>query len=116
MKIEIADSTFLRLQALARPLIDSVDDVISRLADNFEEKRERIIYLKKTCTTQYHPIGTVSMGSEGACDDRLRVSGCNGLRVVDASVIPLHVSGNIVSAVYAIAEKGADLIKEDWGL
>jgi choline dehydrogenase-like flavoprotein len=56
------------------------------------------------------------MGSEGACDDRLRVRGCKGLRVVDASVIPLHVSGNIVSAVYAIAEKRADLIKEDWGL
>jgi choline dehydrogenase-like flavoprotein len=83
---------------------------------NFEEKRERIEYVKKTCTTQYHSIGTVAMGSEGACDDRLRVRGCKGLRVVDASVISLHVSGNIVSAVYAIAERGADLIKEDWGL
>lgn len=38
------------------------------------------------------------------------------MRVVDASIIQLDVSGNIVSAVYAIAEKGADLIKEDWGL
>ena len=58
------------------------------------------------------------MGLEGigACDDRLRVRGCKGLRVVDASVIPLHVSGNIASAVYAIAEKGADFIKEDWGV
>ncbi|PMD55254.1 uncharacterized protein K444DRAFT_617711 [Hyaloscypha bicolor E] len=54
------------------------------------------------------------MGPEGqgACDERLRVRGCKGLRVVDASIIPVHVSGNIVSMVYAIAEKGADLIKE----
>jgi choline dehydrogenase-like flavoprotein len=35
---------------------------------------------------------------------------------VDASIIPVHVSGNIVSMEYAIAEKGADLIKEHWGL
>jgi choline dehydrogenase-like flavoprotein len=53
---------------------------------------------------------------QGACDDRLRVRGCKNVRVVDASIIQLDVSGNIVSAVYAIAEKGADLIKEDWGL
>ena len=54
------------------------------------------------------------MGPEGqgACDERLRVRGYKGLRVVDASIIPVHVSGNIVSMVDAIAEKGADLIKE----
>lgn len=38
MRIEISDSTFLRLQAMARPLIDSVDDVINRLADQYERK------------------------------------------------------------------------------
>jgi choline dehydrogenase-like flavoprotein len=82
------------------------------------KKEERLGYLRAAVTTQYHPIGTVAMGPEGqgACDDRLRVRGCKGLRVVDASIIPLHVSGNIVGTVYAIAEKAADLIKEDWGL
>jgi choline dehydrogenase-like flavoprotein len=85
---------------------------------NFGVKKEREEYLRSAVTTQYHPIGTVSMGpkGQGACDNRLRVRGCRNVRVVDASIIPLHVSGNIVSAVYAIAEKGADLIKEDWGL
>jgi choline dehydrogenase-like flavoprotein len=42
------------------------------------------------------------------------VKGVEGLRVADASVFPNNVSGNIVSSVYSIAEKCADLIKEDW--
>jgi choline dehydrogenase-like flavoprotein len=75
-------------------------------------------YLRNTCATEYHPLGTVAMGKKGvgAVDDRLKVWGAKGVRVVDASVMPLHVSGNIVSSVYAIAEKASDMIKEDWGL
>lgn len=75
-------------------------------------------FVKGNHGTQYHPLGTVSMGPEGkgACDKRLNVRGVRGVRVVDASVIPLHVSGNIVSTVYALAEKASDLIKEDWKL
>lgn len=75
-------------------------------------------YLRGNVATEYHPLGSCAMGKEGvgAVDDRLKVYGCKGVRVVDASVIPLHVSGNIVATVYALAEKGADLIKEDWEL
>jgi choline dehydrogenase-like flavoprotein len=51
------------------------------------------------------------MGS--ALDSRLRVKGIRGLRVADASVFPNNVSGNIVSSVYATAEKAADIIKTD---
>jgi choline dehydrogenase-like flavoprotein len=63
---------------------------------------------------EYHLIGTCAMGE--VVDSRLRVKGVKGLRVVDASVFPNHVSGNICSSVYTVAEKAADLIKEDWGI
>lgn len=81
--------------------------------------REQVAeYLRTNTGTEYHPIGSVSMGVKGtgAIDGRLRVWGCKNLRVVDASIMPIHVSGNIVATVYAIAEKASDMIKEDWGL
>lgn len=61
---------------------------------------------------EYHICGSVAMGD--ALDSRLRVKGVQGLRVADASIFPNNVSGNIVSSVYAVAEKAADLIREDW--
>lgn len=65
--------------------------------------------------TIYHASGTCRMGTDAdAClDARLRVHGIAGLRVVDASIMPSIVSGNTQAAVFAIAEKGADLILED---
>jgi choline dehydrogenase-like flavoprotein len=49
-------------------------------------------------------------GPEAVVDDRLRVHGLRGLRIVGASVMPAKVSGNTQAAVLMIAEKGADLI------
>jgi choline dehydrogenase-like flavoprotein len=65
--------------------------------------------------TIYHPIGTCKMGEDEAAvvDVRLNVRGLQGLRIVDASVMPKMVSGNIQAAVMMVAEKGADLILED---
>ncbi|KAK4188296.1 putative GMC oxidoreductase [Podospora australis] len=68
--------------------------------------------------TDWHPVGTCSMGGRagkegGVVDERLRVYGVKGLRVVDASVMPLHISAHLQATVYAIAEKAADMILED---
>ena len=52
----------------------------------------------------------------GVVDASLKVYGVNGLRVVDASVIPFNPRGNIISAVYALAERAADLVKEEYGI
>ncbi|XP_071448676.1 glucose dehydrogenase [FAD, quinone]-like [Hetaerina americana] len=68
--------------------------------------------------TIYHPVGTCKMGPAydptAVVDPRLRVYGVHGLRVIDASVIPNMVSGNTNAPVIMVAEKGSDLIKEDW--
>ena len=78
-----------------------------------ETEEQRVEYVKNHISTQYHLIGTCTMGE--VVDDKLLVKGVQGLRVVDASVFPGHVSGNIMASTYAVAEKGADLIKDDDG-
>lgn len=63
-----------------------------------------------------HPCGSCAMLPEergGVVDSRLKVYGVEGLRICDASIMPLIPRGNIMATVYALAEKGADILKED---
>lgn len=73
-------------------------------------------FIRQTVGTLFHPVGTCAMGrGEMSVVDplSLRVHGVEGLRVVDASVMPSIVSANTVAATYCLAEKAADLIKNE---
>ena len=73
-------------------------------------------HIQKSVETVYHPVGTCKMGTDAdaVVDPEFRVKGIEGLRVIDASIMPKIVSGNTNAVVYMIAEKGAEKILKDY--
>jgi len=69
-------------------------------------------HIRQTAETIYHPVGACRVGNDALAvvDDRLRAHGVEGLRVVDASVVPLQITGHTNAPTIAIAEKATDLI------
>ena len=96
--MEIAEQPALRAVTDAPYSIPEADDEASLIA-----------HIERNTTTLYHPVGTCAMGS--VVDDELRVLGVDGLRVVDASVMPTLVRGNTNAPTIMIAERAADLIR-----
>jgi len=85
--------------------------------ERVQSDEDWLAFCRETGETVFHPTSTCRMGSDSASvvDERLRVRGVGGLRVIDASVMPAVVSGNTNAAVIALAEKGADLAREELG-
>jgi choline dehydrogenase len=98
-----------RGHANAFPLSDRAD---AHPGPQVQRDEEIVEYIRDNVQSMFHPVGTCKMGHDtmAVVDDQLRVRGIDGLRVIDASIMPAIVSGNINAAVIVIAEKGADLV------
>jgi choline dehydrogenase len=72
-------------------------------------------FIRAEAQTLYHPVGSCKMGNDATAvvNARLRVHGVEGLRVVDASVMPRIIAGNTNAPTLMIAEKAADMIRAD---
>ncbi|WP_298916282.1 GMC oxidoreductase [uncultured Nostoc sp.] len=75
-------------------------------------------YTRETCNTVHHPVGTCKMGTDpmAVVDPELRVHGVEGLRVVDASIMPTLITGHTNAPTIMLGEKAADLIKAASGV
>jgi len=100
----------LRAPALAPYTVEEVDPGGKVVSDE-----ALLAFCRERGTTVYHPTSTCRMGNDplAVVDQRLRLRGIEGLRVVDASVMPDLVSGNTNAPVIMIAEKASDMILQD---
>jgi choline dehydrogenase-like flavoprotein len=120
LDVQTASAKFIRNQIFkTEPLLSIITWETSPGFDVLAEDSDAEAYgnwIKDTYRTNYHPVGTTAMMSKnigGVVSDRLVVYGTKNVRVVDAGILPFQVCGHLVSTLYAVAEKAADLIKED---
>ncbi|KAK4543207.1 hypothetical protein LTR36_005757 [Oleoguttula mirabilis] len=108
---------FLRKIAYTEPFRSAIVDEYEPGLDTVSTDADWVEYAKANVLTIWHPLGTCALlprEEGGVVDPELRVYGVTGLRVVDASVIPILVSGHIQTSVYAIAERAAEMIGAQW--
>lgn len=118
-KMMVASQAYADKICSISPLSDIIVARVYPPSDPTDPNYNFTDWVRNSTITDWHPVGTCAMGGKGTedgyvLDSRLRVYGTEGLRVCDASVMPLHISAHPQATVYAIAEKGAQMIAEDW--
>jgi choline dehydrogenase-like flavoprotein len=115
--ILLAGIRFVR-RLLARPELAAWNAAETAPGTQVQADDELVSWIRQNMTpTFFHSSCSCAMGRRewgGVVDSRLRVYGVQGLRVVDASVFPLIPAAHLSASVYAVAERAADLIKEEW--
>jgi choline dehydrogenase len=115
----VAGIKFARSIAATAPLADLIESEVMPGPANTGSDDDLLAFARQNGATIFHPAGTCRMApanqADGVVDPRLRVRGVGNLWVADCSVMPRLVSGNTNLPAIMIAEKAADLIKEDVG-
>lgn len=98
--------------ARTEPLADWVSGPV--IVPESDSDEDIITHIRARAVTTYHPVGTCKMGVDdlAVVDPQLRVRGVDGLRVVDASIMPTVPCGNTNAPTIAVAEKAADIIRK----
>jgi choline dehydrogenase-like flavoprotein len=111
LKLLIKGAKITRQVLQAPPLVKYQKSEMFGITDGMTDS-EWEYHIRSRADTIYHPVGTCKMGTDdmAVVDPQLRVRGLEGLRVVDASVMPTLVSGNTNAPTIMIAERAADLI------
>jgi choline dehydrogenase-like flavoprotein len=102
-------------EVLAQPVIARYIDHERLPGASARSDAEIMAYVRQYASCDYHPVGTCRMGTgqDAVVDPRLRVHGMRSLRVIDSSIMPRLTSGNTMAPTMMIAEKGADLVRDD---
>jgi choline dehydrogenase len=103
----------LTREILAQPALAAFRGEELSPGSHVQSDAELDAFVRRGVETCYHPVGTCRMGRAADCvvDEACRVRGIDGLRVVDASIMPSIVSGNTNAPTIMIAEKASDLIR-----
>ncbi|GAB1596561.1 GMC family oxidoreductase [Lysobacter claricitrinus] len=104
----------LSRELLMQPAFDAYRGAPVLPASNDLDDAQLVDFIRAKAESVYHPVGTCRMGDDDASvvDAQLRVRGVDGLRVVDASVMPRLIGGNTNAPTIMIAERAADLIRQ----
>ncbi len=111
----LTGAKLLRLLAATRPLADIITGEIQP-GPAVRTDEDLLADFRDRADTVYHPVGTCAMGPDAGTavvDARLRVHGISGLRVIDAAVFPTLTSGNTNAPTVMVAEKGAEMVRQD---
>ena len=111
-EVAVAELRWARRIAATAPLSGYVDHETTPGAE-LQTDEQLLAWARERGTTLYHPVGTCAMGRgpRAVVDTQLRVHGVEGLRVVDASIMPRLISGNTNAPTIMIAEKASDMIR-----
>jgi len=111
----VIDGMKLLRRIMARPVMRRYIAEERAPGPQCQSDADLLAFAREVGTTVYHPTSTCRMGNDAnaVVDERLRVRGFAGLRVVDGSIMPTVTSGNTNAACVMIGEKGADMVLED---